>query len=136
MRAYFLRHEVVKFLKQDFDNLLDFLSKKGVLSTEELLEKFDKAEKAYNKSARRRMYPKERIKNHYDTLELALDICCVLKADDTSVITSELKNDAFINKIIDFRKEQEINRNNEIDKNGKGFKSFLYQRLDDDGRDL
>ncbi|MBE7074861.1 MAG: hypothetical protein E7376_02655 [Clostridiales bacterium] len=131
MRAYFYRKEVEDFIKGDFNYLIKYLNKKGVLTVEQLSKKYERCKKAHIKAGMNNKFLNDKMRALYDSLNLALEICEMLNLKDTSTISKDMLNDKFVDEIIEFRKNSEIARNEAVEKAGTGYKSFLYQKLDE-----
>lgn len=130
MRVWTTRQEEVSTIKMDFNNLLEYLKKEGTLDYKQVEKKLNKCNKACIKVRQKGKFTNPRLDKHFAMLELALDILNILNLKDTSSISENMRNNDFINNIIDYRVRMEQARNAEVERTGEGYKSFYYSNLD------
>ena len=71
----------------------------------------------------------------FNNTEMALDICELRKAKDTDFFKNLRINKQLVNKYIDLKIKQEAEYNDEVEKTGIGYKSYIWARIDDNNID-
>ena len=154
VRKYCNREEAVADLKTRLGNMLCYINAETPASVEELKSLYEQNDKAYGEKFVKSLDLRKKIKNstffknHYrkkrnelqseiDELDAiisatgtALELCEILNVNDTSAFTAEtILNDEFVNKVIDYKVEQEKAHNEKVEKTGQGRKQTKYQWL-------
>lgn len=130
MYVKFSREQLEQKMKNDMENLFDFLDKKGVLSISKLEKINRKMNNIYIKQMQKRDKASDKVKTIMDCTELALDMCQFLQIEDTRILSRDLIRDEFIHKMLHHKKAQEILHNENVEATGVGYKSYLYQDID------
>ena len=135
MRTFLYRYELMPMVKRDLSNGIKYLDKHGVMTREQLALEINRFAKRFCKIDKlSKIFGKDLTDKNRMTmqgLEVVCDVCDMLGANDTSCVSIDLINDSFINAFLDFKREQEKERNNISLKTKQGYISFMYQHLDD-----
>ena len=135
MRAFLYRYEFLPIIKNDLVNGIKYLDKNGVMGTAQLKDEVVGIAKKLLKMDKFSMILGTDLisknKAKLQGLEVLIDVCEMLGYSDTSNITREIVNDDFINEFLNYKRDQEIERNKVVARTKKGYISFMYQHLDD-----
>ena len=157
-KHFFNREEAIEFYRMKLTNMLSFFEGQQPIDLETLKSLLSKENENHtnliveglqlNKKAKNSTFLKNHFKNKHqeiqklideagmkcEVLETAVELCEVLKVNDTASFNSSLLNEEVLNKIIDYKIEQEKARNAEAEKTGgKKSKKFtnLYEEFDE-----
>ena len=127
MRVSFNQRELFQNTNRDMDNLFDFLDKRGVLTTSELVKINQDLKTKYAKQFQKGNNVSTKIYNLIECTTLALEMCELLKVNDTSKFSRKMITNDFIEKIINHKKHQELLRNEKVKETNTGYQTYLYQ---------
>ena len=135
MRTYLYRDELLSMTKNDLSCGIKYLKKHNVMSLRDIELEISKfAQKFIKIDKLSLIFGKDLTAKNRATmqgLELICDICYMLGSSDSSCITEDMLDDSFINSYLDFKRDQEKERNTKAIKEKNGFVSNMYQHLDD-----
>lgn len=150
-KRYYNREEAVNAYKNKIKTMLDSIN--HTMNIEELKMLYKQTDNLYTDkmvesiALRKKVSNSTLLKHHYqkkrDVLrseiqeidakntayQTAIEICEMFKLNDTSSFSPAMLSDEFIEKVIDYKIEQEKSNNEKVKKTGEGKKSNKYSAI-------